>query len=935
MGLEVPPWVAEMFHVLTGDGWPAADESEITDLAQLWFTIGADLMRFAPEVTQSARSLADSGALVGDSRRAITQTVAVVTGDGTLTLEKLAAGFEEMGQYLHEVALQVQYMKIIVIEELILLAGQIAYLIAMMPWTFGASAAGIATLQVFGRAFAMALMRQLVVAIAIGEVLQVGLDAIAQLAQIANGWRKSGEWGWNLTTSAAITGAVGGVLGPVFEGLGHVPAHWLGKTIGHDLAEISANVVKGAGHEYITDGASGLVQNGQWSPDTFSLTAGAADEGITAVAGNGRRSRAARGAANLKVPGVDAFPSPLLALPDRTGPAAIATSAPATIATSAPATVPQAAAWRDTERTTSTPPPTSPTPDHPWTSSLPPGTGRELLPAGTNSASGPSALTSLPSTTSATPSTRSTPSTTSATPSTPSMPSTIWIRRALTPTPPSHHHVYTPPDTQTVHVMHPGEPSPTHHTQTVQTDTDDTNQAQTIPAPPPPHPPPTETVQTSAITPVSFRSLPEALRFMETEIDRPASSRVADLGNGFELHVSSRTFSDGGFTNVYDLSWNPSDATATVHVNSRPVKAIEQAQGALAITSAAFFVLMDETSGLPAQTSLNFVIDQGRILSLPVIDREALLCRDGTLSTDHISAEGQLVINGTELTWAGSRTGRTAQSYVYGNGNIVIPRRKDPTKGSVRFLDEASRRTPSLSAGDQLVDVGFIATDDGGFRSTAIAAEGGMDIFAYDIVVRCPAQHIDPQGDNRMGITRIGSLSGDALPDFAVTVGPSLNTSDFTAHPINRDLSLGDSPPFVDQRKAQLVLYHDLEGRTHLRLFDGRPGAPLFQGATPTEARDTIAADTGYQWGSFLDGGQTAKMWVIENGTMTSYGNRHYLRWPKHDADDFVWVPDSGRPTPSFITFQPKHSASLSLPYDDNRPARVLAVGRTEAQPPA
>src|SRR5690242_15778605 len=232
MGLEVPPWVAEMFHVVTGDGWPAADEDEINDLAQLWFSIGSSVMGFAPEVGRSALWLADSGALAGDAQAALRLAVQQVTGDGALTLEKLAAGFEELGQYLHQVALQVQYQKIIVIEELLILAAQIVYLIAMMPWAFGASAAGIGALMAFGRAFAVALLRQLVVAVLTGEVLQIGLDAIAQLAQMAEGWRGGGEWDWNLTKSAAITGAVGGALGPGLHGLGHLPGKALGKAVG-------------------------------------------------------------------------------------------------------------------------------------------------------------------------------------------------------------------------------------------------------------------------------------------------------------------------------------------------------------------------------------------------------------------------------------------------------------------------------------------------------------------------------------------------------------------------------------------------------------------------------------------------------------------------------------------------------------------------------
>jgi hypothetical protein len=400
---------------------------------------------------------------------------------------------------------------------------------------------------------------------------------------------------------------------------------------------------------------------------------------------------------------------------------------------------------------------------------------------------------------------------------------------------------------------------------------------------------------------------------METVIDRPAASRITDLGDGLELRIFSHSFSDGGFTNVYDLSWHPGDVKAVVRVGTRPADAVELAHDVPATTTAAFFVLLDKASGLPAQTSLNLVIDRGRILGLPVADREALLCRDGVLSMDYILAEGQLVINGTELTWAGSRSGRDGQSYVYGNGHIVITRRRDPAKGSLRVLDEASRLTPAMPADGRWVDVGFVAAADGGFRSAAVAPEGGMDIFGHDLVVRLPAQHVESQGDNRLDITRVGSLRAEAFPESAVTVGPSLDTPDFPAHPINRDLSLDVSPTFVNQRKMRTAFYQGLDGRTHIRLFDARPGSPSFQGVTPVEARDLITADTGYQRGCFLDGGQTGKMWVVEDGARTSYGNRHYLRWPVGDSDEFVWVPDRGRPIPSVITIQPRQGTSSGV----------------------
>lgn len=316
---------------------------------------------------------------------------------------------------------------------------------------------------------------------------------------------------------------------------------------------------------------------------------------------------------------------------------------------------------------------------------------------------------------------------------------------------------------------------------------------------------------------------------------------------------------------------------------------------------------------MPTQASLNLVISERRVLSLPVSDREALICDDGSLSTETTPASGRLIVNGSELTWTGSLTGRTADSYVYGNGNIVVRSERDPVTGTSRVLDEASRRTPDMPSGSGMVDVGFMATDNGGFRSTSIASNGGVDIFRHDLVVRCPANRIDPHRENRMQIAQIGRFTSGSLPEFAVTAGPSLDYGDFASHPINTDASLGDSPPFLEQRKARMLFYQEPEGNNHLLLFDGRPGSRTFQGATPSEVQEIVASGSGYRWGCFLDSGQTAKLWVTErDGSQRSFGNRHYLGWPREEGGRFTWMPDQGRPMPSFITFHPRRNTLLT-----------------------
>jgi hypothetical protein len=418
---------------------------------------------------------------------------------------------------------------------------------------------------------------------------------------------------------------------------------------------------------------------------------------------------------------------------------------------------------------------------------------------------------------------------------------------------------------------------------------------------------------------------------MENVIDRPVAARVTNLGSGLVLSTSPLSLGGEDFTNVYDLSWDTRDTTASMRFTHRPTAAIDAAQLVPATSTASFFALLDEGSGLPVQTSLNLAIEQGQILSMPVADREALISRSGVLSMRHLAASGDVTINGTQLSWTGSHTQRQADCYVFGNGNMVITRRDDPQKGSVRVLDETSRVTPPLQPESGWVDVGFAVTSARGFRSTAIAPGGGLDIFAHDLVMRCPARHVDPRGDNVLEVLSIGGLRAEAFPDSAATVGPSLDVADFAAHPINSDRSLDVVPPFAHNRKTRMAVFEDLQGRTHLRLFDGRPGSPVFQGTTPMQARDSIAADPGFRWGCFIDGGQTAKMWVAVDGQLTSFGNRHYLRWPKADESEFVWVPDRGRPISSIITLQ--HRGETQQAASAARTAALAFPQRPSARP--
>ena len=272
------------------------------------------------------------------------------------------------------------------------------------------------------------------------------------------------------------------------------------------------------------------------------------------------------------------------------------------------------------------------------------------------------------------------------------------------------------------------------------------------------------------------------------------------------------------------------------------------------------------------------------------------------MSTVHVDAVGEINLIGNVLTWAGSRTGRTAECYVYGNGNVIITHDTSLTTGSIRSLDEDSRYTPMIEPDSDKIDIGFEALENGEFLASGMSETGRIDLFKYDLVVRCEKPHYIMSGPNRAHIITIGPIKVDMAPESAVTAGPSLLTPNFSEHSINSDPSLGGKPPFTERRMARMVLYHTAGGLTHLRLYDGRPGSKIFTGLTPTEAYRAIDAEDEVVWGCFLDPGQTAKLCVSQDDSLNAYGNRHYLQWPSQVGDSYVWVPDRGRPTSSIIS---------------------------------
>ncbi|MDA0565729.1 hypothetical protein LG943_15605 [Streptomonospora sp. S1-112] len=434
---------------------------------------------------------------------------------------------------------------------------------------------------------------------------------------------------------------------------------------------------------------------------------------------------------------------------------------------------------------------------------------------------------------------------------------------------------------------------------------------------------------------ISFSSVEEATAYLGAVLDRPVVSHDSAVADGAVLTQRAHHFPDGGFTNVYDIAWSRDLVSAGIRVHEQPAHVSHTDRRAVATTSGSFFALADRTPVLPRHTSLNLVVRDGRALSLPVADREAVVCRGGDLSVEHVPAAGLLEVNGTVLPWRGSRRGGAgagrgggvdtgagtgAGAEVYGNGNISIE--VDNARNRSRAVRESSKHTPPTGDPD-VVDVGFDAAEGGVFRSSAARAGGGLPLFPHDVVIRCPRALVRGTGDT-LRVLQVGPWPAGRLPDHAVSAGPSLHHPDLAGHPINADPSLGDNPPFAEVRAARMLLHGGADGRIHVTLFDARPGSADLVGATPEEARAYVAARFGFTWGCFLDGGSTARIWTRQDTAVRDYGNRHYLRWPTGTQTDYVWEPAKGRPMANHLLLMPRY---LDIGRGRPGPARTRRAG--------
>lgn len=250
MTIEIPGAVQWLVPIVVGADWPQGDEDALRRLGQAW----EQAARVIGEATGDGNAAAQAAlsAMHGEAAEAFAAYWdRFVAGDEQF-LATLRQACEQLGQGCDEAALNIEYTKLSIIAALLILAAQIAAMVAAAFATFGASTAGIPIAQAATRITVQLAFRELIKQVAINLAINVGVDGIIQGAQALDGNRAWSDWDLGKTVDAGISGVAAGLAGGGVK----LASGALGQT----TANFGAAALRGAGEGAIA-GAGGNALN--------------------------------------------------------------------------------------------------------------------------------------------------------------------------------------------------------------------------------------------------------------------------------------------------------------------------------------------------------------------------------------------------------------------------------------------------------------------------------------------------------------------------------------------------------------------------------------------------------------------------------------------------------------------------------------------------
>ncbi len=221
----MPEGLQDLASVVVGADFPEGDEDALRRLGDAWAACAAEVDEVLGDTEAAVKDvLSTMEGATADAFKTFASELTASDAPDAASLQKLQEVCEQLGQGCDDLALEVEYSKSSIIAALVVLFAQIALMLAMAAWTFGASSAGIPAAQAATQAVVRGLMealkqavlkiaqevlKQLAIQIPANMAANLLVDASIQLDQMREGNRE--EWDGDKTGAAALTGLGNGI----------------------------------------------------------------------------------------------------------------------------------------------------------------------------------------------------------------------------------------------------------------------------------------------------------------------------------------------------------------------------------------------------------------------------------------------------------------------------------------------------------------------------------------------------------------------------------------------------------------------------------------------------------------------------------------------------------------------------------------------------
>jgi hypothetical protein len=254
MGIDIPDAVKWLTPIVVGASWPEGDEDKLWAMRDAWEAAAKAVGEVLAD--GNAASTAALGCMSGETSKKFEEHWKKYT-EGDAYLVNLQQLCTDLAAGCDNAALGIEYTKLSIIASLIILAAQIAMMIASAVATFGASTAGIPIAQAATRVTVQMVFQQLIRQIIINVAINVGVDAAIQTYQMVFSERKS--WDVGKTVDAGIAGVAAGIasgaVGAASKGLGTTTSNFV-EAAGRGAVE---GAIAGAGGNVLNNLAHGKV----------------------------------------------------------------------------------------------------------------------------------------------------------------------------------------------------------------------------------------------------------------------------------------------------------------------------------------------------------------------------------------------------------------------------------------------------------------------------------------------------------------------------------------------------------------------------------------------------------------------------------------------------------------------------------------------------